>query len=406
MTGRLLLQFLQEKPMIRLFLLAFLAFLALGAMLVFQPAALAARFDGVTIIEFADEAGWNAIRGRPAMGPAQSGTYIVTFVSGMGSYAALLGGFGSGRLCVAWAVETSYTGQSITFGLPASVASMEATPEICQPFTLTYEDAETIRIDARNKFARSGGPLSEAADMVSYGGAHRIVARVPLVPLDWGQRIFDTHTIKGVRLGPLPAVEAALSGQRVTISVSDMKRQMIYRKGFEAVVEDQSGASEQVRVGGYVAAKEVLGWPWDVVYGAWLQEGIAETTREAFEGAVSERYGTQSLRYLNDAGQFQLLWIYDLAGRQLTANSDEPDPTGRRFLADAATPDNCLAVGADQWLGKQGFADIVNRDIGPWGCPLIMTLTYDGRRGVVDSYRIEMVSGYALALNHFFTRLE
>lgn len=384
---------------------AIIALSASGAMLAFQPAAGASGFDGITVIEFADEAGRNAIIGRRAMGPASVAAHLVSFVSAKGSYAALLSRWGE-RLCIAWAPENNYIGQSITFGIPASVAGMKASPDICQPFTLTYESGGSVRVEARNKFHKDEGPLGEAASVVSYGGSHRVLARVPLMPLDWGQRVFEAHAVKGVRLGPLPAVGAALAGQPVEISVGKLEREMIFRKDFEAVVEGPLAGSGKVRVGGYVAAREILGWPWDTLYAVWLQEGIPPVSPDTFEEAAAQRYGNASTRYLTDAGQFQLVWAYDLAGRKLTASGAEPDPKGERFLTEAAKPDNCLALGADRWLGRAGLPSIVNQDIGPWGCALIMTLTYRGGGQAVDGYRIEMVSGYTLALDHFFTRLE
>jgi hypothetical protein len=45
-------------------------------------------------------------------------------------------------------------------------------------------------------------------------------------------------------------------------------------------------------------------------------------------------------------------------------------------------------------------------DIGAWGCALILRLVDDGSRGMVGEYRIESVSGYAAALNHFLRRLD
>ncbi|WP_192355770.1 hypothetical protein [Mesorhizobium mediterraneum] len=356
----------------------------------------------------ANEAGDDAIRGRRRMGPADAPGSILTFISAQGSYATLMGAMG-GRLCVAWAIENSYTGSSVAFGLLPSIASTKTvTPKICQPFTLTFEDTETVRIEARNKFHEDEGPLSDAADIVSYSGSHKVVARVPLVSLDWGQAIFDTHKIKGVRLGPVPAVETALAGQPATITIGQLKRQLDFKKNFEAALEAQPGESSPTSVLGYVAGMEILGWPWDALYGAWLQERIPETPTRAFEDAISERYGKESLRYsdgnLRTAGRIKFFWIYDLAGRQLTSNTDGPDLTGRRFFEMAAKRDNCLAPGTTAWI-DQGLVSL-SEDVGPWGCSLIMTLAYNGRDGVVSEYRMETLSGYTLALNHFLTRLE
>jgi hypothetical protein len=362
----------------------------------------AQSFDGITIIELVDEAGENAILGR-GLGPTEFGNnLIVTFVTQQGSYATLTGG---NRQCVAWSVEGSYTGKSITFGVPPTKATT-GHPKICQPFTLTYQADGTVQVDAHNKFHKSQGPLSEAAEIVSYSRQRKVVARIPLVPLDWGLPIFDRHAIKGVRLGPVPVVQAALGGART--KVGKLRRQTDFQKDFEAILEGQPTKSGQIVIRGRIAAAEIMGWPWDVLYGAWLQERATPTATETFEQAAFDRQGKESLR--RNEGKFlstretQLLWLYDLAGQQIMVERNEAEEPIANAIARAARPDNCLAT-ADLWLDNAAPTGI-NQDIGPWGCILIMILTHNGQRGEVGEYRIESVSGYTLALNHFFTRLE
>jgi len=82
-------------------------------------------------------------------------------------------------------------------------------------------------------------------------------------------------------------------------------------------------------------------------------------------------------------------WLYDLAGHKLTP--------------DMAAPNNCLTT-ASHWLFKE--LSSINADIGPWGCGLIVVIHGDGDRNAVGGYRIEMVSGYTEALNHFANRLK
>ena len=70
-------------------------------------------FDGITIIEFSDELGKQAIA---------DGEHIVTFVSARGSYGAVVGRPGTHAGCRSLAVPDSYTGTSITFGMTVDPA--------------------------------------------------------------------------------------------------------------------------------------------------------------------------------------------------------------------------------------------------------------------------------------------
>jgi hypothetical protein len=347
-------------------------------------------FDGITIIELADKAGWEAITGyrlKPTdkMAGAQ---YIVTFVSTRGSYTALLSGR---RACVAWAVPGSYTGTSITFGLSASIASMQVVyTKICQPFTLTYESSGTVRIDVRGNKFHNQGPLNKDAKIVNYSRQQKVVADIPLVALNWGLQAFDRHSVKGVRLGPLPTVTASLKDQ-AKIKIGKVKKvresPVGIHRDFEAIFSKQSSQTGLIRVLGHIATKEILGWPWDALYVARFFETLPQNSMiEAFKQAVVERYGEPSL----EASSQVFLWVYDLKGQKLT----EP----------LAAPDNCLGT-FEHWQDNSSLTGF-NRDIGPWGCALVMRLTHYGGHGMVGRYTVEAVSGYTLALKHFFTRLE
>ena len=356
------------------------------------------RFDGITVIELADEIGENAIRGKEDPPSADSGQYIVTFISKRGSYAALVG---RQRGCVAWAAEGSNSGKSISFGLPASAATMRMNPRVCQPFTLSYGDSGSVRVEANNRFDRLEGPLGKNATTLNYKGERKVIAHIPLVAIDWSWPVFSRHTIKNVRLGPLPSVQSAMGeGANVRIAKLGHSGVFQYRKRFEATFADSSGSPgkqlnpRRSQVVGNIVAPEMTGWPWDVLYSAWTKRESLEppSTANGFQKAAHDRYGKESLK----AGRSTRwpgtsFWLFDLSGNRL----DERD----------ATPANCLAT-MDTWLNSQtGLIDFKD-DVGPWGCALIMTMESDAASGIANWYRIETVSGYAMALTHFYSRLE
>ena len=174
-------------------------------------------------------------------------------------------------------------------------------------------------------------------------------------------------------------------------------------KEFTAKWGKQPGSSLPATVGGTIAVAEVTGWPWDVLYGAGYSERLPHpSSGEAFEQAVIDRFGQPSLRMTQKKfSKESLLWLYDLNGKQLGP--------------DDAAPGNCLlTLTLDIW-NTRGMARN-NTDFGPWGCALVMVLMHDGSRIVlsdgkvrdepVSEYRIEAISGYALAINHFLTRVE
>ncbi len=356
----------------------------------------AQTFDGITIIELADEAGWEAITGynlRPK-DRSRGSQSIVTFVSARGTYAAL------GR-CVAWAAPGSYTGSSITFGIPADRYVIGVgIPQLCQPFTLRFEGPGVVRVEASNKFGGYGGPQAADARPVRYSRRRSVVTQIPLVALNWGLAPFARHDIKGVRLGPVPALMEA-GGIEAEIKIGKLRNTPGNPyKPFTARLGKQPDSSLPVTVGGSIAVAEVTGWPWDVLYGAWYSEHLPQqSSRAAFEQAVIDRYGQPSLRMTQKSSKESLMWLYDLKGKQLGP--------------DGAAAGNCLLT-LDLWNSRSLAGN--NTDFGPWGCALVMVVTHNSPRILmrddkvmdrsVNEYRIEAVSGYALALNHFLTRVE
>ncbi|WP_192355769.1 hypothetical protein [Mesorhizobium mediterraneum] len=349
--------------------------------------ATAPTFDGITIIELSDKTAGEPIRGS-SVGTA---SYIVTFVSADGSYAAL--GDGHARLCVAWAQAANYSGNSITFGVPPSEQSQKAVhPSVCQPFTLSFSGPDRVRIEATGRYERTSGPLAPNAKEIRYSGEHEVLARVPLAAFDWGMPVFSRHAIKGVPLGPIPALRERL-GSNVKFNLSPLERLSSGTRKILTITMTPSDPVSSTTVSGHVAAAEVLGWPWDVLHIASYHEYLTEQAlTEAFEHAVRERYGRPSrVGSGRGAGTIHLHWFFDLAGQQLQI--------------DSAAPENCLNT-REHWINEVGFGSIHDRDIGPWGCALIMLLIHDGENGTLGEYSVQAASGYVMALNHFIQRLE
>jgi len=229
-----------------------------GAILVFAVAAVGPAadqvpsFDGITIIELGDPAAAVAIAGEHS----DSNKYIVTFVSAQGTYAAVTGSQ-SKRHCVSWAVPGSYTGNSISFGLPASTNTIRnVQPRVCEPFTLSYINAQTIRVSTQ------GTPV--------FSRERRVVSHIPLVGIDWGQTVFGRYTVLDARLGPVSNATAGVNNAAE-----------IYRVGGDKLKVSSIGVNKSIewRVSSHperanhtiyatIADKSVTGWPWDAVYAA------------------------------------------------------------------------------------------------------------------------------------------
>jgi hypothetical protein len=346
----------------------------------------AQTFDGITIIEVSDEVA-EVIRGQPA---GVADPYLVTFVTGNGTYAALEDG--EKRACVAWAQDGSYSGGSIAFGLPPSEQSLKLVdPSVCQPFTLSFSGVDRVRVEATNKHGRSG-PLDPNAKELRYSAKHPLVASVPLIAFDWGMPVFASHDIKGVPLGPLPVLMERL-GKTADLKLSPLENLSAGPRKVLSLTIYGADRTNATTIEGNVAAAEVLGWPWDVLHVASYRERLTtEATTGDFEQAAIERYGAPSRIETRGTGAAtrRLQWFFDLQGQQLVMSS--------------ATPGNCLST-REHWIDHIDYRRFT-RDIGPWGCSLILLLIDDGWDGSVKAYSIQAASGYAMALNHFMTRLE
>lgn len=346
----------------------------------------AATLDGITVIQLADGDAAKVIHG------ASTGNdrYLVIYVSGAGSYASL--GSRDKRHCIAWAKDGSYTGSSIVLGSPATTASIRtAYPYVCQPFEVSIEGEGEVRIRAENPVGR-GSPLDSGAQVVRYSRRHPVLARAPLLAVDWSLPIFRTFALHDVPLGPWPAVTAALApGARMSLSPLKVTHAGA-RKDF-VVDQAPSGQWSSRRVMGDVLAAEWVGWPWDALFGARLVERFErKSTVAAFDEVIRERYGDASLvEQQRGSAHRDLYWLFDLSGRQVAAGeSASGSCLGTKDLWDLRTP-----------LSR------IDEDVGPWNCALIVHLRHDaGARGTVSGYQLEAVHGYATALNHFTWRVE
>jgi hypothetical protein len=193
-----------------------------------------------------------------------------------------------------------------------------------------------------------------------------------------------------VRLGPL------LSGQglgRLSAPGSSDDR----HKNFNRVVGEpgSTGSRYAPSVMGRAAATEITGWPWDVLFFAQYDEEFKKTSiYEAFMNAVHERYGTPSSLFEQSG---YMLWTYDFDGQIVTF--DEPGTSPCR-----QTIEFWLNKGPLHRIHGLGW-QFNSYDLGPWGCSVIMELN-PNRNGGVSGYSISAASGYAMAINHFYQRID
>jgi hypothetical protein len=332
-----------------------------GAAVLLAAASLAGAqsFDGITIITFDG-------KGGPGGEAIADGDHIVTFVSARGAYASVATNFrGIRRGCLAEAVPGSYTGRSIAFGIDAPLERRKFKLEtLCPTFTLTFEDAQNVRVAAGNGYSR----------------LQRVVARIPLVAVDFGAPHFARHEIRGVQLGPV--LDRAELGP--------LRHSLDRYRGFRRRV---GGGNDLTFVQGSAAAAEITGWPWDVLYDLRFSLSYDQkVTSAAFRDAAIERYGPPSSERPGN-----LVWLYDLAGNLVR-------------LSDPMT-NSCRAT-AEYWLAHDATTidhvdpDPNSSDFGPWGCSVIMEMNARSSDQGVDGFTVRLWSGYAIALNHFFQRLE
>ncbi|PSJ43789.1 hypothetical protein C7H85_16220 [Zobellella endophytica] len=321
------------------------------------PAAATESMDGITIIEFAG--GQDALPG---------GDHIVTFVSSRGSYAAVAG---RGRGCLATAVPGSYTGRSITFGVDAPLdARRHGLDTLCPRFALTLE-SDGVRVEAEPRYSRR----------------HRVLARVPLVSVDFGAPHFRRHDVKGVRLGPLLSRE-----DLGPLRPASHPNAYVYRN-FRRDVGVEAGKRRNVQ--GRAAPAEITGWPWDVLYSAhYYREYEATVPLEGLQDALFEQYGPPSAEA---ADGMQWYWFYDLEG-MLTKPEGGAGPCAETL---------------GYWLHQDANGRVTSlstpankHDLGAWGCSLLMDINARSSSGGVTHYSLSMVSGYTMAISHFFQRIE
>ncbi|WP_192355768.1 hypothetical protein [Mesorhizobium mediterraneum] len=326
-------------------------------------------FDGITIIEFSDDAGKQIIA---------SGDHIITFVSARGSYAAVVGGKGSHGGCQSLAAPGSYTGASISFGIAAEpIVRKHRLQTYCPPFTIRLENPETVHITS---------PGDPASGQKGYEVRQKIVAHIPLRAVDFESPPFSQHDVKGVRLGPVLNPDG-LGGLSAPGGSSDRHKYLTRQ------VEGEKGRNN---VQGQAAAAEVTGWPWDVLYFLQYIEGFKQTsTVDAFDSAVQERYGEPSSVYEQSGYR---LWLYNLDGQKLALDAVDQDEC-RKTIEFWLQSDPLKRVHALGW-------EFNSYDIGPWGCSLVMELNPNRGSGGVTGYSVRAASGYVMAINHFLQRVE
>jgi hypothetical protein len=332
----------------------------LMALPVSQPATANDSFDGISIIAFAG--GHDVLPG---------GDHIVTFVSSRGSYAAVLQNFaGTRRGCLAGEVPGSYTGRSIEFGVDGDLTARRYRLDtLCPRFSLTLEDGG-VRVRAGERYSRR----------------HPIVARVPLVALDFGASHFVRHEVRGVRLGPV------LSPDDLG-PVRPARGPTAYAfRNFRRDVGVEAGKPRNVQ--GYAAPAAITGWPWEVLYAASYRREYEEAVRlEGLREALFRQYGPPSSQAPDD---MQWFWVYDLDGHLVTPG----DTSG----ACAETVGYWLTYDSNGRI--TGLKAHSNRfDFGAWGCSLLMDVNARSSSGGVTHYSVDMVSGYAMAMSHFFQRI-
>ncbi|WP_445399356.1 hypothetical protein [Zobellella sp. An-6] len=338
------------------------------------PATAAESLDGITIIEFTG--GHDVLPG---------GDHIVTFISSRGSYAAVT--TTSQRGCLAAAVPGSYTGKSITFGVEASMEARRiGVNTLCPKFTLTLE-GDDVRVEAAPLYGHHKPALKRRESASDYSRRHAIIAQAPLVSVDFGASHFRRHEVKGVQLGPVLDQEDIGPLPR-----TNSPNGYIYRY-FQRNVGVEAGKPRNVQ--GYVAPAEITGWPWDVLYSArYYRQYEAPVMLSSFKDVLFEQYGLPSAETADD---MQWYWVYDLDG-VLIKPGERSDPCS-----------NTLGY----WLKQNREGRVTSLtvssnplDLGAWGCSLLMDINARSNPGVVDHYSVNMVSGYAMAMSHFFQRIE
>jgi hypothetical protein len=210
--------------------------------------------------------------------------------------------------------------------------------------------------------------------------------------IDWANPIFRRYTLHDVPLGPWPAVTATLApGSKMSLSSLKVTHAGA-RKDF--VVDQTPGDGwYSRRVMGDVLAAERLGWPWDALFGARYTEPFQQrSTVAAFDEAITARFGTPTLvERQTGSRRRDHYWLFDLQGRQLVGGESGSG--------------SCLET-KELWDRRSPLSRI-NVDVGPWNCLLVAHVRDDASvNGTVGRYELEVMNGYATALNHFSWRLQ
>lgn len=334
---------------------------ALLAGLCARPAG-AADFDGITIVD---------LKGAQNSEEFPSGEALVVFVSGKGSYAAVVTRPGSYSGCQSLAVPDSYTGDTIAFGLdvPRQVRQQRL-DTYCPPFQLKISDQGTVRISAGKYFRTT----------------RKVIAKIPFKPVDFAGFPFTKYDIKGVRLGPVTD-----SGNIHPLSAAGYSDDR--SRGYQKTIRTDEGPTALL---GEAAASEITGWPWPVLYSAQFGERFKQMpTQATMDDVIKQRYGPPSSRR---EGSGYRLWVFGLDGHQINLDGDAKGPCAAS-IDGSLKRDPLNRVISFNWNSNSS-------DLGPWGCSLIMEMNAgSGSDGGVEGYSIRMWSGYVAAINHFYQRI-
>ncbi len=323
----------------------------------------AGTLDGITLIEFSNPGADAAITG---------GDFLVTFISGLGSYGAVL--YKNGRnSCRSLGMEGTYTGDSITFGMDAEEDFRRVRLDVyCPVFSVSRDEDDTVIVEAQNG---------------EYRKRHAIIAHIPLQEVDFGSAPFTTHDIKGVRFGPLGPADKVkpLSAGGTTDRVRGYDKQLTTSRG------------EPYPLRGFAVASEITGWDWHVLsFGSFLDQFDQAALEETFRKAVLDRYGEPSA--FNPASGFSV-WAYDLSGNKLDLSRPQKDACGATLeLGLERDPSGKVK----ELNGMRPFSS----DLGPWGCGLLLTISPNRGDGGVTGYLVDGSVGYVNGLNHFLQCIE
>jgi len=368
---------------------------------------------GVTIVKLTDKSAADAV-GAIFSSMFSDRLHLVVFMSDDGSYASIATPPNGGQHCIAWS-EDDPDQESVTFGVRPDRYNGRPAPGWCHPFTLTFEDAGSVRMVADNTVAASANPHDARTRQKSHDGVHPIVAHAALKDTDYSRPIFAANAVRGITAGPVP--KAKTGGTNVTIGP---RRELSFavHKMFSARLEPDHAGGRPLDLRGQIAAAEETGWGEDrlVSIGLVVRRADLPDYKAARDGLIDAR-GVPSIQF--DGSSF--IWLYDSDGRLL-----QPEP---------ASADDCR-VNFDLWGWDRNVASswesLAAYDVGPWGCALVSyvgfkvdplgvpaaprmdalgtnSLGTDDRprlEGAVTEITYKHVAGDALGQAHFAMRLD